>query len=1115
MQRGFSVFSRVLFCFLLSAPALLAEPTNNAVTLGRRLAEAVALIRPEAVERSIAHLETTYPQRYDGAAARRALTAFRTEETFLRGISDKSAETDIARAEPLVAGIRTALLANPLLDADRLVFVRRIVGADKAKSTSSRTWGSISLNSHTHVTIDRAGWKSELVELTGLRGNPTSRVIRAFDGPPVRDLELSYDADHLTFTGIDENKRFAVYDLPLTGGEPRRISPKAFPDVDWYDAVPLPDGRLIMLSTASYQGLPCENGSRPMAQVYQVDPATDKVRQLTFDQDSDYTPAVMNDGKVLYTRWEYSDLPHYFSRILMTMNPDGTSQLALWGSGSYFPTTLLQVRPIPGETSKLVGIVSGHHDVQEIGRLVLLDPTLARGYPFKPILSGKEWGPEGSTIRIQTQRLPPEKTGMLQEIPGWGESVEADVCDGQAGNQHERGRPFFVYPFPLSAQFHLVTARPPKSHLWGIYLVDTFDNATLLHELEDSALLEPLLVQPRPQPRTIPDRITPAATNATVHIADIYQGSGLVGVPRGTVKKLRLFSYHFNYLKTGGHASVGIESGWDIKRLLGTVDLEADGSACFEIPANTTISIQPLDADGASLQLMRSWLTGMPGERVSCTGCHEDNRTSVRTGFLQADKHPPQKIKPWHGPTRPMTFELEVWPQLQTSCVGCHDAKSPRPMTHPRQAYETIHPYVRRPGPESELPTYLPMAWHVSTSPLFQMLRKGHHGVKPTAEFYERLAAWTDLNAPWRGNWTPKAWEGQDQHARRLELARAFGQCPADGEAEYAQAVETARTLPTPVFVKPPPQAAIVPDTLTAPAFPQTPEQAAARQQALGATTRELDLGNGRKMTFVRIPAGDFVMGSQTGYRDEQPRAVVAISKPFWMATTEVRNAVYAAFDPEHDSRYIDAHGKDHAVPGYIANHPDQPVSSVSWRQAAAFCAWLSKQHGVRASLPTEAQWEWAARAGSATPFFYGDGDTDFAPFANLADNDLQNFRIGWDGRSKIQKRLPYKPEQNYPLCDPRFKDNWFVVDYVARCRPNAWGLHDMVGNVNEWTRSDYAPYPYAENDGRNAGDPATKKVARGGSWACRPRDAGSSVRFAYESWQPVHDVGFRVIIEE
>jgi formylglycine-generating enzyme required for sulfatase activity len=273
-------------------------------------------------------------------------------------------------------------------------------------------------------------------------------------------------------------------------------------------------------------------------------------------------------------------------------------------------------------------------------------------------------------------------------------------------------------------------------------------------------------------------------------------------------------------------------------------------------------------------------------------------------------------------------------------------------------------------------------------------------------------------------------------------------------------------------------------------------------------------LGDGVKLTLAWIPAGEFVMGSLDGAPDERPRSVVRVSQPFWMAVTEVTNGQYALFDPQHDTRYIDMHSLDRVVPGHIANHPDQPVARVSWSEAMRFCQWLSRKTGLRVSLPTEAQWEWAARAGSESQFFYGTMETDFGRFANLADQALRWYKMGYDGPSALQRRHPYPPEMNFPLHDERFRDTWFVVDYVGQTEANAWGLKDMVGNVSEWTRSSYRPYPYRDDDGRNDEASLERKAARGGSWADRPADAGSSVRRAYQPWQRVYDVGFRVIVE-
>ena len=108
-----------------------------------------------------------------------------------------------------------------------------------------------------------------------------------------------------------------------------------------------------------------------------------------------------------------------------------------------------------------------------------------------------------------------------------------------------------------------------------------------------------------------------------MRITDIHSGPGLQGVPRGTVRNLRVFAYHFGYMGKSGFPLIGVNAGWDVKRILGTAKVEADGSACFQIPANTPVSLQPLDDEGRAVQLMRSWLVGMPGERVSCVGCHE------------------------------------------------------------------------------------------------------------------------------------------------------------------------------------------------------------------------------------------------------------------------------------------------------------------------------------------------------------------------------------------------------------------------------------------------------------------------------------------------------------
>ena len=379
-----------------------------------------------------------------------------------------------------------------------------------------------------------------------------------------------------------------------------------------------------------------------------------------------------------------------------------------------------------------------------------------------------------------------------------------------------------------------------------------------------------------------------------------------------------------------------------------------------------------------------------------------------------------------------------------------------------------------------------------------------------------RIGGWTppklaELGTP---NRTAKPAKGKapanppcacDQIQRRLELARRFASNDVDNEAVF-KAEEEAFQKRAPVkFMAPPATEPVKPDGL----------KAAGAVTTVAPPPRTIDMGDGIRMTFVQIPAGEFVMGSLDGAPDERPRAVVRLKTPFWMSVTEVTNGQFARFDPDHDTRYVDMHYMDHTVPGHIANHPHQPVARVSWQEAMRFCQWLSRKTGRRVTLPTEAQWEYAARAGTDTPFFYGTMETDFSRFANLADQSLRWYRMKFDGPSALPRRYEYPPAMNFPLHDERFRDKWHVVDYVGQTEPNAWGLRDMVGNVSEWTRSNYRPYPYRDDDGRNDESIGERKVARGGSWADRPANAGSAVRRAYESWQKVHDVGFRVLCED
>jgi formylglycine-generating enzyme required for sulfatase activity len=391
------------------------------------------------------------------------------------------------------------------------------------------------------------------------------------------------------------------------------------------------------------------------------------------------------------------------------------------------------------------------------------------------------------------------------------------------------------------------------------------------------------------------------------------------------------------------------------------------------------------------------------------------------------------------------------------------------------------------------------MEFHAGTTQLIQMLRKGHHGVQLDAEAWDRLATWIDLNAPCHGTWSEVTPIRDGQRQRRIELQKLY--CGVVQDAEETPD-EDPPAVPPIVPVRAEPER----PTVTLAGWPWTAEEAQRRQASVGELERRVDLGGGIRLQLVRIPVGIFVMGDAAGAEDESPQTAVAIDKPFWLGKFEITNGQFAQFDPQHDSRFEHRSSWifSEEYLGWPLNRPDQPVVRVSWQQAMDFCRWLSQRTGMQFSLPTEVQWEYACRAGTATPLWYGGLGSDFSAVANMADYNLRDWAYqGW---------RPKSPDLY--LRDDRFNDAALVTAEVGRYEPNPWGLYDLHGNAAEWTRSLYAPYPYRDDDGRN--DPAAdgQRVVRGGSWFDRPERCRSAFRLAYEPYQPVFNVGFRVVCE-
>jgi len=1001
-----------------------------------------------------------------------------------------------------------ALLSNPLLDFDKLILLKRRSGQL-----------GLPVNHKCNSGIKTHGYDNEIAVLSpvGPAGKLTT-LYRPGKGEYVGEIDLHFEAEKMLFT-MPADKTWEIFEISASGGRPRQVS-KSPQGVDSFDACYLPDGRIVFASTASWHAVPCWHGQQRACAIYQMKSDGSGVRQLCFDQDLDLHPAVLPSGQVVFSRWDYTGPMHMYLRPLMVMNPDGTGQRALYGSNSYWPNSLYFPRGVPGAPNKIVAIVSGYHGVPRMGHLALID------------------------LKKGSRRA----EGIVQLIGARGKEVKPIIRD----NLVDRVWPKFLHPYPLSDKYFIVSAQLSPKAPWRICLADVFDNITPMYALDGFDLFEPIPLGKTPTPPAIPDRVDLTRDDAICTIQNIYAGGGLAGVPRGTVKRLRIVSYHYGFPGLAGPDKIGSGGPWEVMRILGTAPVYEDGSASFKIPAGTPVCIQPLDSEGQAIQLMRSWLTAMPGEVVSCVGCHEESREAPRSGRDIASRKAPSDLKQWFGPPRGLDFERDVQPAVTKYCTACHngsprkdgrsipDLRSERlvkdyrgrPLTRLSAgrlhsslkkawggsairytpAYEALLPYIRRVNVEDDVEMLAPGEYHADTSELVQMLRKGHHNVRLDAEAWDRIITWIDLNGPCHGTWGDLGEVPGKADRRRYELAKLYGGPKDDPE----------KLLPPTIAAIKPVKPAQAKEPIANPpkiaGWPFNAAEAQRRQKAGGAFERTVGLGGGVTMTLVRIPAGEFVMGSSDGAPDERPLLSRKIARDFWMAAFEVTNEQFRCFDPRHNSGRFHKRFAGGDGPGLSLNGGKQPAVRVSADRADEFCRWLSNKTSLSFSLPTEAQWEYACRAGSGRAFSFGPADADFSQYANVADRSLARSPKATGGLQSNINAFNGKKREGAVLsgeyggdiiCDPNFDDRSVATSRVGRYKPNPWGLFDMHGNAAEWTRTvrrRYSTHWAAPASGR--------RVVRGGSWGDRPARCRSAFRLAYPSWRRVHNAGFRVVCE-
>jgi len=594
-------------------------------------------------------------------------------------------------------------------------------------------------------------------------------------GGVIRDPDVSHDGQRVLFSlkKSDRDDDYHLYEMDLATRAVRQLTHGL--GVADYEGAYLPDGDVVFNSSRCVQTVDC--WWTEVSNLYRCASNGRFLRRLTFDQVHDNYPTVTEDGRVLYTRWEYNDRGQIYPQPLLQMFADGTGQMEFYGVNSWFPTTILHARAIPG-TQKVLAIATGHHS-RQTGKLIVIDPA------------------RGRQENAGVQLVAPVRETPAEKIDSYGQVGE-----------------IFQYPYPLSETEYLVTYHPvgwawaagSLGPRFGVYFMTIDGRRELL--ASDPALPsnQPVPLRPRPTRPSRSTLVDYGRADGVCYVQDVYAGPGLGGVPRGAIKTLRAIALEFRAAGIGSNGNGGPGGGalvstpvaigngaWDLKVILGDATVHDDGSAMFRVPARTPVYFQLLDEKGRMVQTMRSWTTLQPGENASCVGCHEHRNSTPQAGgaITLAMRAGPQDLKPFYGPPRGFSFPREIQPILDRACVECHSSEDDTPydltaaevadprakrkwsraylaLTHARMADEknasdyrghAENPLVNWVSAQSAPPMLPPRSAGSGRSKLLELLEAGHEDVALSAEDLDKLAAWIDLGVPYCGDYTEaNAW---------------------------------------------------------------------------------------------------------------------------------------------------------------------------------------------------------------------------------------------------------------------------------------------------------------------------------------------------------------------
>ncbi len=474
------------------------------------------------------------------------------------------------------------------------------------------------------------------------------------------DLNLSYDARTVFFSMRRHKAQcWQIYEIGADGSGLKQITSGPHFNVC---PVPLPDGRLAFLSsrTRGYHTV-CQSG--PSMHVHVMNRDGSGARDLSTNTLTDFGLTILQDGRLLFTRWEYVDVTLTYRQSLWTQYPDGRQFQLYFGNTILDPSTFWQAREIPGRDAIVCTLAPHHHSPH--GAIGLVKSQF-----------GVE-APRDVGFRWITQEFP----AILDLNLFWS----------------------YRDPYPVGENRFLVSYGGGGVNRFRLYLLDDMDNKQLIYEDPATSCFYPQPLVPRPLPATVPDLVNHGKVD-TLHVpaappgqptdidvplgrfilSDVYRGLEPT-IKRGQIKHIRIMeqlpkTVDRTWYTVMDQGPLMGASSYYAKRVWGYVPIEADGSAYFEAPAGKELYFQACDEEGRELQRMTSATQLMPGETQSCAGCHESRATATPAsphGFIAMQRAPTRLTLPEWGNAGILDYGKVVQPVLDRHCVRCHQGTNP------------------------------------------------------------------------------------------------------------------------------------------------------------------------------------------------------------------------------------------------------------------------------------------------------------------------------------------------------------------------------------------------------------------------------------------------------